>query len=247
MSEAMLIRRGGAGLDFRVRGGTSAPAVPREKDIWVNTDQSISGVVFCAQQPQGQEGLLWVQTGRNSPVAFAADRRGQLYVYPDRCFQYLSAAWSAKTAKSFLGGAWTDWRSYLFREGEGPAADFVVTTYDGNIDAGAVSNSRIQISSTYNWNGMRGLSTQHAVDVSDFARIYVELIANTDTWRMGLAVSPIAYNTALLCSTGNIPILAGTRKTVAIDVSGMTGAYYIGGNNGGDVTTSVTIYNIWGE
>ena len=247
MSEALLVRRGGSGLDFRVIGAAAEPAVCREKDIWVATDQPVTGTVFSAEQPQGREGLLWVRTGSSSPVAFPADRRGTLYVYPESCYQYLNAAWTEKTAMSRLSGAWTAWRRYYFREGEGPSAAWRISTWGDDSVSGAVSTSRLSINSTYNVNGQRALSSVSQIDLSGVRRIKVELTANTGNWRMGVAPGRIVWNTALLCSTGDIPAQANVRKTVELDVSALSGPYYLGGNNGSDTTTSVTIYNIWGE
>ena len=247
MSEAILVRRGGSGLDFRVLGGESAPSAPREKDIWVSTAQPIRAFALSTEQPQGQEGLLWIQAGSASPVAFPADRRGQLRVYPERCFLYSGGAWAAKTAKSYLGGAWVDWRTYLFREGEGPVNAFRVTSYNDTVVDGAVTTESIRISSSYNAVGQRGLSSLSPIDLSGFQKLYVELIANTNNWTMGVALGQILYNTSLVRSSGTIPTLANQRKTVAIDVSELTGLYYVGGKNGADETTNVTIYKIWGE
>lgn len=42
---------GGAGLNFKVVGGTSAPASPKENTIWVNTDDEITGWVFSTKRP----------------------------------------------------------------------------------------------------------------------------------------------------------------------------------------------------
>lgn len=40
---------GGGGLNFRVIGGTSAPANPRENDIWVNSEHKVEGFIFSAE------------------------------------------------------------------------------------------------------------------------------------------------------------------------------------------------------
>lgn len=42
---------GGSGLNFRVIGGTSTPASPRENDIWVNTDTAVTGWHFGTDEP----------------------------------------------------------------------------------------------------------------------------------------------------------------------------------------------------
>ena len=42
---------GGANLNFRVLGGTTQPANPKENDIWVNTDAKITSWVFSVTEP----------------------------------------------------------------------------------------------------------------------------------------------------------------------------------------------------
>lgn len=42
---------GGAPLNFKVVGGTSAPSNPKENTIWVNTDSAITGWHFGAEEP----------------------------------------------------------------------------------------------------------------------------------------------------------------------------------------------------
>lgn len=47
----MPVSGGGGGLNFRVIGGTTAPAKPKENDIWVNTDVKITEWVFSGEEP----------------------------------------------------------------------------------------------------------------------------------------------------------------------------------------------------
>lgn len=42
---------GSGGLNFRVIGGTSAPSVPKENDIWVNTDIGVTEWFFAVEEP----------------------------------------------------------------------------------------------------------------------------------------------------------------------------------------------------
>lgn len=52
MGVALISRRGGgANLNFRVIGGTSAPTSPKENDIWVNTSTDVTAWAFSAEEP----------------------------------------------------------------------------------------------------------------------------------------------------------------------------------------------------
>lgn len=100
---------GGASLNFKVVGGTSAPASQKENTIWVNTSTAITSWVFSATQPTGSSGMVWFTTGTSSIVAFNALKKNSIMVYPLSAKQYVSGAWKDVNAKSYQNGAWVDW------------------------------------------------------------------------------------------------------------------------------------------
>ena len=100
---------GGASLNFKVVGGTSAPASPKENTIWVNTSTAITGWVFSATQPTGSSGMVWISTGAASTAPFNALKKNNITIYPISAKQYVSGAWADKTAKIYQNGAWANW------------------------------------------------------------------------------------------------------------------------------------------
>lgn len=101
---------GGGGLNFSVVGGAIQPVNPKENTIWVNTETEISGWVFSATEPKSPvEGTVWISTGTSSTVEFNALKKNGIQVYPISAKQYISGAWSEKTAKSYQGGVWKEW------------------------------------------------------------------------------------------------------------------------------------------
>lgn len=56
MAQAFLHGGGTDPLNFKVIGGTSAPANPRENDIWVNTNTPVIGWDFCTEKPYRRSG-----------------------------------------------------------------------------------------------------------------------------------------------------------------------------------------------
>lgn len=110
---------GGASLNFKVVGGTTEPANPKENMIWVNTSNTITGWYFTATQPENMaEGELWFATGASSDRAFNALKKNGIYVYPLSAKQYVGGAWVEKTAKIYKNGAWIDWALTLYKEGK---------------------------------------------------------------------------------------------------------------------------------
>ena len=111
---------GGAGVNFKVVGGTTQPTTTRENTIWVNTDTAISSWVFSASAPaEPVEGLVWLTVGTSSSVAFNALKKNGLQVYPVAAMQYNGSGWTGKTAKSYIGGKWVDWwNGELYKSGK---------------------------------------------------------------------------------------------------------------------------------
>ena len=109
---------GGAGLNFSIVGGTTAPRNPKENMIWLNTSEKIASWVFSATEPEAPEnGMAWISIGKASTVAFNALKKNSIMIYPMVAKQYIGNVWVAVTAMSYQGGAWKNWRVYLFDNG----------------------------------------------------------------------------------------------------------------------------------
>ena len=98
---------GAAGLDLRVTGGTVQPAAPRENDIWVDTDIPIGSWVFSASEPEDPiPGMVWIEIGAASDVAFNALKKNEITVYPLWVRQYTDSAFADRYAYIFRSGGW---------------------------------------------------------------------------------------------------------------------------------------------
>lgn len=110
---------GGAAMNFRVVGGTTAPTTPAVNCIWVNTNVEITSWIFSATEPRPAEaGMIWIYTSTSSIMEFNALKKNAIQVYPISAKQYINGAWVDKTAKSYQGGEWVDWIMYLFKDGD---------------------------------------------------------------------------------------------------------------------------------
>ena len=109
--DAFITRRGGtgAGLNFKVVGGTTQPANPKENTIWVNTSNEITGWIFSAEEPDvPEEGMVWFAVGLSSLAEFNALKENTLQVYPVLAKQYASGEWSESPAKIYQGEKWAN-------------------------------------------------------------------------------------------------------------------------------------------
>ena len=107
---------GGASLSFKILAyATEAEllkATQVENTIGVVTTSEITSWFFSgsAEAPADPEnGLLWIQTGTASNVAFNALKKNGIQLCPLSAKQYIGNSWKDLTAKSFIDGAWVDW------------------------------------------------------------------------------------------------------------------------------------------
>ena len=124
MAEGIIVRRGGgsagAGLNFKVVGGTTKPSSPVENTIWFNTSNAITCWTFSPSEPSTPiEGMVWINTGGIDRYAFNALKKNELYVQPSSVQHYINSAWHpAEDAQIYQGAQWHEFFSgYLFDNG----------------------------------------------------------------------------------------------------------------------------------
>lgn len=165
---------GGAALNFKVVGGTSAPASPKENTIWVNTNTAITDWVFSATQPSAKSGRVWISTGTSSPIEFNALKKNGIQMYPISAKQYVSGAWVDKTEKIYQGGKWKDWATYIFNSGEGALKEIYSRIRPEDI---TVTNDKITVYSS----GGTVVVAKEAVDMSKYKSMKVECIVTQNS------------------------------------------------------------------
>lgn len=98
---------GSGGVNFKVVGGTTEPASPKENTIWVNTDMDITSWAFSATEPESPvAGMVWISTSTSSTVEFNALKKNAIQVYPISAKQYVGGEWVRKNASFFQSGKW---------------------------------------------------------------------------------------------------------------------------------------------
>ena len=111
---------GGGGLNFKVVQYTETPTgTAAENTIGVVTDTAITGWVMQAEEPAASAGLVWIEVTAESDVAFYADKKQYLKVYPKEVKQYVSGAWAKVDAYIYQNG-WVSFSTvalYLYNNG----------------------------------------------------------------------------------------------------------------------------------
>lgn len=224
---------GGTDLNFRVLGGAVQPTAPRENDIWVNTSTAIPSWAMSVGAPANPvDGMVWVETGAFSSVAFNAVKKNQLLVYPLSAQQYLAGSWAKVTAKSYQNGAWRNWwagqlydygTEYLDITGEltAYALDFVNDTNKAPTITRNPSNIVVTTNAT-NYSG--GLAYwPKKVDLTSYNSLRFNGFA-TDAQKAKIVVLTEIKESAIAAS--GVP--KSTAEDVDVDISTLTGEFYIG-------------------
>ena len=234
---------GGAdGLNVKIVASSTQPSNPQENTIWISTGTPIRGWYFSATEPSGaQDRAVWIRTASDSAVAFNAAKNGVLMVYPQSCFQRISGAWVEVTAKSYINNGWTDWIIYLYSPGnihenltggwEGVAhrryATLPVEGWDVYSRAPSVNTEgaeymEIVLVSQQDYNYSGSARTVNKIDLTDFDQISFTLTIAGGSPRGYVTQSPTGYD-----NVTDVDLGVGTT---VLDVSGLSGEYYVGIN-----------------
>lgn len=233
---------GGTALNFRVVGGTEAPANPAENCIWVNTEVDITSWIFSAEEPSPAEpGMVWIKVAASSCVPFNALKKNGVMVYPLSAEQYVDGAWVAVTATSYQGSAWVEWITYLYNRGDectDCGGEWVSKAWKMSSDAGTTSQT---YEITKNDDNMKFTKTgqigavmykENAIDLTNVKAIHFKgelYCGSTERWA-GFYVWSNMNGT--YWDTNAAAKQLGTASTIAteftLDVSTLEGEYYVG-------------------
>lgn len=254
MSEAIISRRGGgANLNFKVLGGTSQPASPKENTIWVNTDTAITSWFFSATEPENPvEGMVWIKTGKASGIPFNALKKNTIIVYPQGVMQYASGTWEQKTAEAYQSGAWMDLLPggalyWLGNQFESITGGWKASMQSGNSGGTiTVNDDFIRINKVS--GGNVSMVSNNKIDMSGYSTLYVDVDATTVPESVVLGVASTNSGSSY---TDYVKInVSGTgRKTLSVDIVSVTSGYpYVrltGGTSAG--VGSADVYKVWME
>lgn len=233
---------GGAGFNFRVLGGTAATSSPKENDIWVNTDVSVSSWAFSDTEPQAEEGMVWITTGASSSVPFNALKKNSIMAYPLSASQYIDGAWVKKSASMYKNGGWTVFsvaELYLYNVGDACTADSGGWSLTSNSGQQAMKLSKgssyMTVSSTWsaNYTSHATCGTGKKVNVTNYSKLNVlyDFSATVTTMEgagdsyaklsFGLGTSDTSVSSASVSGS------KGTNKTASLDISSLKTSLYV--------------------
>ena len=200
------------------------------------------------------EGMVWIATGTTGTIEFNALKKNDITIQILSASQYVSGAWVSKTAKIYQNSAWVGFELYLYNAGNTFA----------DITGGWVGYAKGQTSSSGNATKPTAkYNTDNVVitcsDDSGWASgmwCAKNKIALTERSKLvfdGLLNAKIAYLTVwsaigeytkdnLVAET---QITKTSRSTVELDVSSLSGSYYIGLRfQGSQTEPQVTMFSL---
>lgn len=253
---------GGAGLNFKIVNGTTQPTSPGENTIWVKTSTAITGYMFSSAKPDSAaSGTVLIQTAATSNAAFNALKKDTLMVYPDSVSLYTDGSWAKQDAWIYQNNEWTQisW-SWLYVIQNGVIVTppgFSTFGYTGNTTLPTITagDGYQQIVSTTNSNAV---TTDSNIDLTNITTVYAEINlvkvtqSSTAKWKgISLAVLNavgVANHNALTNAIIEQQLTTTIgEQTLSVDVSALTGSYYIGltAPSNGTAGSTIQAKNIW--
>lgn len=239
---------GGGGLNFSVKQYATAndlPSFARENTIAIISAETMTGWAFDAVAPVDPvEGVVWMEYGNSSAVAFNVAKKNSITIYPLSAKQYIGGEWVDVDAKSWHSGEWVDWwiAGTLFVDGKSDdelTGGWVSSPYSSGV-SGSGTTSTINISAdgmsvkldnTSGTNRATFIGTVNKISTAKYSKLIMKFSeASASVARTG-AVEARLYSDAGYTIAKGAPVL-GTdgvfHESVEIDVSDLTGEYYIG-------------------
>lgn len=249
---------GGASVfNFKVIGGTSRPNNPKENAFWVSTDVPITSWQFSGTEPAAPaEGLVWLATGKASTAAFNALKKNAVMVYPLYAKQFVSGQWVGKEVQVYQGGQWTALFSGLIYEAGTYYTEHtsymlpdtaVVEDTDSAVILSTVTKKTSEVYKVF------GPIPLDDINTLAMTSAFTDSVSGAHRRVLYVAQSPgVGYADAALIETAEVSSKWTTEATITLDVSGLSGEYYVyaGTNTAGsawDNVRKISITKVTGE
>lgn len=232
---------GSGGLNFKVVGyATEAELLadtPKENTIGIITTNKITCWMFDVADPaEPVEGMVYITTGKESDIAFNALKKNGIMVYPLSAKQYVSGAWVYVTAMSYQGGEWVSWwKGELYKNGnefEKVTGGWTSITLGGGTATKNDYSLYLYVPGSANEGWAGAWYTINAVDITEYKTLH-----------MLYTMPKIDPSGSFLClfdkvnannvwnpkyeSKAYVALTAGTKIEVSLDISSLTGGYFI--------------------
>ena len=220
------VLNGGGGLNVKVVAYSVTPTgVAAENTIAVVTDTAISGWVMQAEQPTGTAGLVWIEVAAASDVAFFADKKQRVKVYPKLVKQYVGGAWSNKEAHVYQNSAWVQFsyaRLYVYNNGIDVLPFTIETVGNGSYTKNSASIT-MKSGTNDNAESSVALATDTAISVANFTTLKAR--ANITARNGGVCILALR-NSNNTEDVANIFLEGTGEQTASVPIGDVTDGLY---------------------
>lgn len=257
-------KSGGAGLNFKIVGGTTRPQNPRENTIWINTDTAIGEYQFSSTKPKTkadgsglQKGDVWIATQDESLVFLNVLKKQAVILRLGKVLQYIDSDFELKAGKIYQSGQWKDIESSLILIDDGN----LLTEETGGVTLINFQSTAKELHEGFNslkaytksnYTGYGTLYFNLPIDLTSVSKITVKFCTNSTYFPIGFGVSAnkttqwnnmstklAPYGTEVL-SSPNYALT--TMNSYSLDTSNLTGSYYIGVGGVSNGNAALAIY-----
>lgn len=242
--------------NLRVIVCTVQPENPSENTFWARigseTPKEWSNYVFSSKEPlDPYDGLLWFKTGLSSYYAFPPVKDAGIYIYPNVCYRYVDTDWIEIPVNVYMHGEWCDMKySHLYLPGHEPPSEnecmqitggwrCISVPYSGGVGLVAPLNKTLEYMSISLNPDLMGsdasigttVATREKVDLTNYSKLvfvgsYVEFATNANAWYG--AWSKLVGGTYQENVGAVTKVTANNSDNVVVDISGLTGEYFVG-------------------
>lgn len=229
--------------------------------LYVPSGKTVSSVTVYPQLEKGSTstsfvkgdatGQVWISTGVSGFAEFNALKKNGIWVNPIFAKQYVSGSWVEKTAEIYHNGEWSELGTeavYLLKHFEVNPDDFEFQNYEKGYGNWTITSEKINISGK-----LFSFQKKATVDLTRFNTVHFRI--NCNSTKAGCFHLCASKNSLMgnyladLSAPAMVAPAATGEQELTLDVSNLTGLYYIGGktsyrdNAGG--TTTMDIFDIW--
>lgn len=248
---------GGVSLNFKVVGSLTQPSAPAENTIWVSTDAKITSYIFSGTEPaEPSEGMVWIATGKSGSTKINALKKNAILLYPLYAKQYVSGQWVSKDVQMHQNGQWSALFSGLIYESGTFYTEHTnyslpdTAVVEEGTSAIVLSTVAKKTSEVYKVFGPIPLDDINTLAMTS---AFTDSISGSHRCVLYVAQSSnVGYAGAALIETSDVTTKWTTETTITLDVSGLSGEYYVyaGTNTAGstwDNVRTISITKVTGE